>query len=60
MPLRRLVLATAVGSLPAAIAYALAGSMATRFGEATYVFAGVMALTALMWLGGWLLDRSRR
>jgi uncharacterized membrane protein YdjX (TVP38/TMEM64 family) len=49
MPLRRFALAALVGSLPPAVAYALAGSLATRFSESVVVFAGVLLLAGLFW-----------
>lgn len=55
MPLRRLALAAAIGSLPPAVAYALAGAYAERFDAGLLVFAGVLALAALVWL----VDRRR-
>jgi uncharacterized membrane protein YdjX (TVP38/TMEM64 family) len=49
MPFRRFALAALVGSLPPAVAYALAGSLATRFSESVVVFAGVLLLAGLFW-----------
>ena len=51
MPLHKLVAATAIGSLPPAVAYGLAGAVTASSGAGLYVFAGVIALTALMWTG---------
>ena len=56
MPLARLALAAAIGSVPPALGYALAGAYAARFDAALLVLAGVLALA----VGYWLLDRRRR
>jgi uncharacterized membrane protein YdjX (TVP38/TMEM64 family) len=50
LPLRTVALAAALGSLPPAVAYSLAGSLAARFAESALVFAGVVLLAALLWL----------
>jgi uncharacterized membrane protein YdjX (TVP38/TMEM64 family) len=55
MPLRRVAAAAALGSVPPAVAYALAGATAVRSGAAASVFGGVLALTAAFWLA----DRAR-
>ncbi|CAA9474467.1 MAG: hypothetical protein AVDCRST_MAG67-427 [uncultured Solirubrobacteraceae bacterium] len=55
MPLRRLTAAAAVGSLPPALGYALAGAYAGRFDAGPIVLAGVLTLAAAFWL----LDRRR-
>lgn len=52
----RLAAAAAIGSLPPAVLYSLAGTVADSFGHAALVFAGVLALSALVWLA----DRRRR
>ncbi len=52
MPLGRFAWAAAAGALPPAVAYALAGAVAERFGAALVVFGGVLALSALVWLAG--------
>jgi uncharacterized membrane protein YdjX (TVP38/TMEM64 family) len=52
----RLAAAAAIGSLPPAVLYSLAGAVAGSFGHAALVFAGVLALSALVWLA----DRRRR
>jgi uncharacterized membrane protein YdjX (TVP38/TMEM64 family) len=52
----RLAAAAAIGSLPPAVLYSLAGAVADSFGKAAVVFAGVLALSALVWL----VDRRRR
>jgi uncharacterized membrane protein YdjX (TVP38/TMEM64 family) len=56
MPLGRLALAAAVGSVPPAVAYALAGAYAQSFDAGLAVFAGVLVLAA----GFWWADRRRR
>ena len=56
MPLGRLALAAAVGSVPPAVAYALAGAYAQSFDAGLAVFAGVLALAAAFWC----IDRRRR
>jgi uncharacterized membrane protein YdjX (TVP38/TMEM64 family) len=56
MPLRRLALAAAIGSLPPALAYALVGAYAERFDAWLAVFGGVLVLAAAFWL----VDRRRR
>jgi len=47
MSYRRLGTAAAIGSLPPAVAYALAGASAESFGHPLVVLAGVLALAAL-------------
>jgi uncharacterized membrane protein YdjX (TVP38/TMEM64 family) len=49
MPLGRLASAAAIGSIPPAVAYALAGATAEHFGGTLVVFAGVLLLSAAMW-----------
>lgn len=56
MPLGRLALAAAIGSLPPAVAYAIAGAYASSFDVGLVVLAGVLAL-ACAW---WLLESRRR
>jgi len=46
----RLGAAAAIGSLPPALAYALAGAFADSFGHPVIVFAGVLALAGLAFL----------
>lgn len=55
MPLRRLAPAAALGSLPPAVAYALAGAYTENVDAGLLVFAGVLVLAAACWL----LDRRR-
>ena len=50
MALGRLAGAAAIGALPPALAYGLAGSVAAGFGDGLVVLAGVLALAALVWL----------
>ncbi|MEA2231216.1 MAG: hypothetical protein QOD83_1032 [Solirubrobacteraceae bacterium] len=50
MPLRRLALAAAVGALPPALAYALAGGYAKRLDADIAVLAGMLLLAAAFWL----------
>lgn len=50
MSFRRLAVAAAIGSLPPAVAYPLAGAIADRFGEAVVVFAGALLLSVVFWL----------
>ena len=50
MPPGRLAAAAAIGALPPALAYALAGSVAAGFGNGLVVLAGVLALAGLVWL----------
>lgn len=52
MPLARFAWAAALGSLPPALAYALAGALAARLGTTIVVFGGVLVLATLVWLGG--------
>jgi uncharacterized membrane protein YdjX (TVP38/TMEM64 family) len=52
MPLARFAWAAALGSLPPALAYALAGALAARTGTTIVVFGGVLVLATLVWLGG--------
>ena len=56
MPLGRFAVAAAIGSLPPAVAYALAGAYAERFDAGLVVLAGVLALAAALWLA----ERVRR
>lgn len=56
MPLRRLAVAAAIGSLPPAVAYGIAGASADSVSEGVVVFAGTLVLAA----GFWLADRRRR
>lgn len=56
MPLGRLALAAAIGSLPPAVAYAIAGAYAGSFDVGLVVLAGVLTL-ACAW---WMLDGRRR
>lgn len=56
MPLPKLALAAAVGSLPPVLAYALAGAYAERFDASLVVFAGVLVLAGAVWM----LERRRR
>lgn len=46
----RLGIAAAIGSLPPAVAYSLAGALADGYGHPAVVLAGVLALSALAWL----------
>lgn len=48
----RAVAASLVGSLPAALLYALAGSTAARWGNGLLVFAAVLILAGIAWLVG--------
>jgi uncharacterized membrane protein YdjX (TVP38/TMEM64 family) len=50
MPLGRLAAAAAIGALPPAVAYALAGAVASSLGSATIVLACVLVLAALVWV----------
>jgi len=56
MPLRTLAAAAAIGSLPPAVAYALAGAYAEGLDAGLYAFAGVLALA----VGLWAVERLRR
>jgi uncharacterized membrane protein YdjX (TVP38/TMEM64 family) len=56
LPLARLTAAAALGSIPPAAGYALAGATAESFGGAPAVFAGVLLLSAALWA---LLARSQ-
>lgn len=56
MPPGRAILAGAVGTVPPAVAYALAGAIAAGFSSLAVVFGGVLTLTLVVWL----LDRRRR
>lgn len=56
MPLRKLAPAAALGSLGPAVAYALAGSVAARYGSGLIVLVGAVALT----FGAWLVSGRRR
>lgn len=56
MSLRRLAVAAAIGSIPPAVAYSLAGAVAERFGEAVVVFVGALLVSVVFWLA----DRRRR
>jgi uncharacterized membrane protein YdjX (TVP38/TMEM64 family) len=47
MPLGKLAAAAAVGSLPPAVVYALAGSVAARSGDALLVIGVALALSAV-------------
>jgi uncharacterized membrane protein YdjX (TVP38/TMEM64 family) len=49
MSLGRLAGAAAIGSIPPAVAYALAGANAESYGGTPAVFAGVILLSAAMW-----------
>jgi uncharacterized membrane protein YdjX (TVP38/TMEM64 family) len=46
----RLGVASAIGSLPPALAYALAGAVAGGYGDPVLVFGGVLAASAAVWL----------
>ncbi|HWM92357.1 MAG TPA: VTT domain-containing protein [Thermoanaerobaculia bacterium] len=49
---RRFLLASAAGTLPAALLYALTGATAARLDSAFLMFGLVMLVAALVWLGG--------
>jgi uncharacterized membrane protein YdjX (TVP38/TMEM64 family) len=50
MPLPRLLASALLGSVPPAIGYALAGAAASGAHAGAYVFAAVIALSAILWL----------
>ena len=50
MPIGRLAAAAAIGALPPAVAYALAGAVASSLGSAALVLGGALVLAALVWL----------
>jgi len=52
MPLGRFAWAAAAGALPPAVAYALAGAVAQRFGALLVVFGGALVLSGLVMLAG--------
>lgn len=52
MPPRTMALGSVVGALPAAVLYAVAGSLAAGFVSAAVVFGVVMLLAAVAWLLG--------
>ncbi len=52
MPLRRLLGAALLGSLPPAVAYAVAGAATGRADAAVPVFVAVVALSVVVWLAG--------
>lgn len=56
---RRFLLASAAGTLPAALLYALTGATAARLDSAFLMFGLVILVAALVWLGGrWLRNGS--
>lgn len=50
LPWPRLLIAAALGALPPALLYALAGAAATGFDDQLLIFAAVMGAAALFWL----------
>lgn len=60
MPWPRLLGAAALGALPEAILYGLAGSMAASFGSASLVFVAIVPLALVTWVVLARLDRLSR
>jgi uncharacterized membrane protein YdjX (TVP38/TMEM64 family) len=56
--LRKLVLASLVGSLPPALLYALTGALAASFQNTALMFAVVMLVTGCFWLTSRWVDNS--
>lgn len=60
MPLGRVVLASALGTLPPAVLYALTGAAAARLDNGFLVFGLVIAVAGIVWLAGLRAGRRLR
>jgi uncharacterized membrane protein YdjX (TVP38/TMEM64 family) len=59
MPWRTATVAAAIGSLPEAVVYGLAGSLSARFEEGAVVWCVLLAVVVGFWLGERMLGRRR-
>jgi uncharacterized membrane protein YdjX (TVP38/TMEM64 family) len=57
MPWRKAVIASAVGSLPEAVVYGLAGSLSARFEEGAAVWAAILLVALSFWLARHAMGR---
>jgi uncharacterized membrane protein YdjX (TVP38/TMEM64 family) len=57
---RRMILASAVGSFPVAVLYAIAGATAANFDDAIFAFVLVLLVAGLFWIVGRYFPTPRR